>query len=165
MSEPEQLPQRIALMLDYIERLADDHTPEGYPAVQRKTLDECAFIISQQGTQVEQLTRELEQAREWKTRVIKAAEEAHGPQAFRFKMGLNKHGEATNTFPAWLDQRWVSFVFAEDDAHIGLHAQIESLRAELAALRDFQAQAFVAHPNLDLDIEATSTSSTEGARS
>ncbi len=78
---------------------------------------------------------ELDTLRAWKARIIKAAEESHGPDAIRLKFSLNRVGEATNVFPKWLDQRWVSFVFAEDDAHIGLHAQIDTLRAEVERLR------------------------------
>lgn len=74
------------------------------------------------------LVAENEAHANWKTKIIKAAEEAHGPAAFRFKLSLRKSGTATNQFPQWLDGRWVSFVYAENDAHIGLHAKIEAQR-------------------------------------
>lgn len=66
---------------------------------------------------------ELVHLRERWNRVVKAAEHAHGPDAIRFKLSLRKNGTTTNIFPRWLDQRWVSFVFAEDDAHIGYIAK------------------------------------------
>lgn len=59
----------------------------------------------------------------WKAKVILAAEQAHGPDAIRFKFSLRDNGTARNVFPASLDQRWVSFVYAEDDAHIGYIAR------------------------------------------
>ena len=68
-------------------------------------------------------------------RVLKSAEEVHGPDALRFKLSLRKNGTATNCFPTWLDQRWVSFVFAEDDGHLGLHAQIEALKNDAERYR------------------------------
>ena len=74
-------------------------------------------------------------------RILKAAEEAHGPGAFRFKMSLDKRGTASNVFPQWLDQRWVSFVYAEDDAHMGLHARLAELEAQRVALTDEQIEA------------------------
>lgn len=81
------------------------------------------------------LLRRIPELEEWKAKVIKAAEEAHGPGAFRFKMSLNSRGTASNVFPQWLDQRWVSFVYAEDDAHVGLHARIAQLEVERDQLR------------------------------
>lgn len=96
------------------------------------------------------LLRRIPELESWKARVIKAAEEAHGPGAFRFKMSLNSRGTASNVFPQWLDQRWVSFVYAEDDAHIGLHARIaqleagrDQLRAELEKVRGEKPTAWI----------------------
>jgi hypothetical protein len=42
---PEALACEITLMLSYIDRSAEDHTPHGYPAVQQMTLDTCGHII------------------------------------------------------------------------------------------------------------------------
>jgi hypothetical protein len=65
------------------------------------------------------------------SRVLAAADKAHGPDAIRFKLSLYKNGRAINTFPSWLDGRWVSFVFAEDDAHIGYIAKaIDAAKGE-----------------------------------
>ena len=75
---------------------------------------------------------EAEALRTWKADVIEAAEKAHGPHAIRFKLSLRKNCTATNTFPKWLDQRWVSFVYAEDDAHIGYIAK--AIDAHIAAI-------------------------------
>jgi hypothetical protein len=112
-----------------------DHSPDGWPAIQMR--DVSALI-----SEIERLTAENEAQTAWKAKIIKSAEDAHGPAAFRFKLSLNKRGTASNEFPNWLDGRWVSFVYAEDDAHIGLHAKIEELRdavdkmtAEVEALR------------------------------
>jgi len=68
-------------------------------------------------------TRELANLRDRWDRVIRAAEKVHGPEAMRFKLSLRKNGTASNCFPKWLDGRWVSFVFAENDAHIGYIAR------------------------------------------
>jgi|GEM_PF-5846314 len=91
---------------------------------------------------IRRLVAENEAQVAWKAKIIKAAEKVHGPAAFRFKLSLRKNGTATNVFPQWLDQRWVSFVYAEDDAHIGLHAKIE---AQAALLRQAVEQMGQAH--------------------
>lgn len=92
----------------------------------------------QAASELRRLVAENEALNQRWQRVIKAAEEAHGPAAFRFKLGLRKNGTATNQFPTWLDGRWVSFVYAENDAHLGLHAKVEIqctlLRQALEAL-------------------------------
>ena len=84
--------------------------------------DDIAGLLSEAATELRALAgrvRELEWLDVRWGRVTKAAEHAHGPDAIRFKFSLRKNGTATNTFSKWLDGRWVSFVFAEDDAHIG----------------------------------------------
>lgn len=83
--------------------------------------------------QLAEATRELESLKAWKARVVKAAEEVHGPDALRFKLSLKKNGTATNEFPQHLDQRWVSFVYAEDDAHVGTISQRVDALIEKAA--------------------------------
>lgn len=104
-----------------------DH-PDAWAAVERYS----ASLVEQQAREIAELKAELEAKEARWTRVIKAAEEAHGPAAFRFKMGLRKNGTATNVFPQWLDQRWVSFVYAEDDGHLGLHAKIDQQASRLS---------------------------------
>lgn len=107
-------------------------TPE---AVRLAALCDSGEILGDEYDAIAALLRRIPELEAWKAKVIKAAEDAHGPGAFRFKMSLNGRGTASNVFPQWLDQRWVSFVYAEDDAHIGMHARIAQLEAERDQLR------------------------------
>lgn len=89
----------------------------------RAAREQGAMAVAKMAEEVERLRQQLAEAHAWKARVIEAAEEAHGPSAIRFKLSLFQNGRARNHFPSHLDQRWVSFVYAEDDAHIGYIAK------------------------------------------
>lgn len=71
--------------------------------------------------------------RKWREKVWKAAEEVFGKHSLRYKLCLRKNGTASNVFPPELDGAWVAFQRAEDDAHIGLVAQLLQKTQELAA--------------------------------
>lgn len=86
-----------------------------------------------QARQTDAEKRELANLRDRWDRVIRAAENVHGPDAMRFKLSLRKNGTASNCFPKWLDGRWVSFVYAENDAHIGYIARAVEMVNKTAA--------------------------------
>lgn len=125
--------ERLAEQIDAIAVRIDYDTTGRYGSDEVKPILEAATYlrrfnaIEAENAELRARVVELE-ARH--ARILKAAEEAHGPGAFRFKMSIDKRGTASNVFPRWLDQRWVSFVYAEDDAHIGLHARIAELEAQ-----------------------------------
>jgi hypothetical protein len=114
---------------DWIHSVAETASPYALRALltERTALlaareqDAMAFRIKEE---------ECERLKAWKARVIAAAEVAHGPDAVRFKLSLRRNGTATNEFPKHLDQRWVSFVYAEDDAHIGYIAKALAAQQE-----------------------------------
>lgn len=76
---------------------------------------------------------EARREREWHDRVLKSAQEVFGEDCIRYKLSLFKNGRARNYFPANIDGHWFALQRAEDDAHMGLVAMVEALRAELAA--------------------------------
>jgi hypothetical protein len=55
--------RKLALMVDFLRGLKDDHTPDGYPAVRMSTLTECAEMLSTQAARIAELEAEVERLR------------------------------------------------------------------------------------------------------
>ena len=92
-------------------------------------------------------------------RAVSAAEEHFGEDAIRYKISLFQNGRARNVFPTELDGRWVAFQRADNDAHIGLCDRINTLAAEVEALRvALRFYATGEHFHIDPDEEWDSVS-------
>lgn len=59
----ERAERHLALMIDYLHRLKDDHTPDGYPAVRMSTLTECEDMLRTQAERIASLEAERDQLR------------------------------------------------------------------------------------------------------
>jgi hypothetical protein len=130
----------------------DIYPPEVWQSL---TTPACIRPILAALAESEQRIKQLQQR--WQ-HAVEHARDYTEADATRFKLSLRKNGTATNVFPKELDQRWVAFVAAEDDAHVArayLHREAEQ-RAEAAEalLRELLAAEEASFPPEAAGIEA-----------